>query len=81
MEDRIVTVNSFLDKVMKKKKTIIPQQSLVEDLCLNSIQFMELISLIEEKYDVMVPVQKLQYLKKVEDLYVVIEKLEDFCRV
>lgn len=80
MDKRITRANEFLIEVMKNKKVIIPQQNLVEDLGLNSIQFMELIGKIEDEYNVIVPMQKLQYIKTVSDLYKAIQDIEEFCR-
>jgi acyl carrier protein len=81
MDEKIEMVNTLLAKVMTKEKPIIPGHNLVEDLGLNSIQFMELISQIENRFDILVPIQKLQSIKKVDDLYKVVCDLENFCRV
>jgi acyl carrier protein len=81
MEERIEAINGFIKKVMKKDRAFIREQSLAEDLGLNSIQFIELIALIEEKYDVIVPMQKLQAIKRVGDLYNAVVNIENFCRV
>ncbi|MBN2441159.1 MAG: acyl carrier protein [Spirochaetales bacterium] len=78
-DDRISKVNELLESVMKNKKVIIPEQNLVDDLNLNSIQFMELIGKIETEYDVIVPVQKLTSIVRVSDLYKVIQNIEEFC--
>ncbi len=81
MDERIETVNDLIKKVMKKEKAIIREQNLVEDLGFSSIQFIELISLVESKYDVIIPIQKLQTVKKVADLYNAVMDLESFCRI
>ncbi|MBN2533395.1 MAG: acyl carrier protein [Spirochaetales bacterium] len=78
MNDRIEKVNEFLLSVMKNKKVIVPEQNLVEDLNLNSIQIMELVGKIENEYDVILPMQKLQTIKTVSDLYKAIQNLEEF---
>jgi acyl carrier protein len=78
-EDRIAKANEFLASVMTNKKVIIPEQNLVDDLNLNSIQFMELIGKIETEYDVIVPIQKLSSIIHVSDLYNVIQNIEEFC--
>ena len=80
MKEREETVNLYLSEVMKKKKVILPQHSLVEDLGLNSIQLISLIEKVETKYDVMVPIQKLHVVKTVEDLYKMVCNLEEICQ-
>jgi acyl carrier protein len=78
-DDRIAKVNEFLMSVMKNKKVIVPEQNLMEDLNLNSIQIMELVGKIETEYDVILPMQKLQTIKTVSDLYRAVQNLEEFC--
>ncbi len=79
-EERIAKVNEWLAAAVKKEIVIIPQHGLVEDLGLNSLQFINLISKIEEAFNVMVPIQKLQTIKTVADLQDAVRRLEEFCR-
>lgn len=79
-DERIVTINRMLTEVMKKKKVLLPEHNLVEDLGLNSLQLMDLIAKIETKYDVIVPIQKVSVMKTVRDLQNAVLNLEEFCR-
>ncbi len=79
-EERIAQVDEWLTAAVKKEIVIIPQHGLVEDLGLNSLQFINLIAKIEEAYNVMVPIQKLQTIKTVDDLHEAVRRLEEFCR-
>ena len=78
MDEHKSTVNRFLSEVMKKQKVILPEHNLVEDLGLNSIQLMDLMAKIEEQFDVIVPIQKVQSTKTVSDLYEAVTDLEEF---
>jgi acyl carrier protein len=79
-DGRIETINRMLTEVMKKKKVLLPEHNLVEDLGLNSLQLMDLIAKIETEYDVIVPIQKVSAMKTVRDLQNAVANLEEFCR-
>lgn len=67
-------IDPLLIKILEKKKRITPEKRLSEDLGFTSLQLMELISDIEDEFDILVPVNDTFTIKTVGDLYQAIEK-------
>jgi len=76
--DITATVNAMLGRVMKTQKPISPEKNLTEDLGLTSLQLMELLSLVEDEYDILIPVNRVLHVKTVGDLYRAVEGIDGF---
>ena len=64
-----------LTKITKGRFNINEQSLLIEQLDLDSLQIMELILNIEDRFDITIPVNVLKDVKTVKDLVKQIEKL------
>jgi len=68
-------VNGVLKQVIKEDRRITPEQTLVEDLGLNSLQIMEVLGLIENEFNVFVPTEMAIPIKTVGDMYKAIDEI------
>lgn len=70
--------NTLLRKTARTDLKILPEHNLVEDLRMNSLRMMELISSIEDEYDVIIPVNKVVSIRTVKDVYYALEHLDEY---
>jgi acyl carrier protein len=56
------------------EEKILPEASIAEDLNIDSLDAVELVMALEEKFDVKIPDQELENLKQVKDIVACIEK-------
>ena len=68
-------INNLLRKVMNKQTAITPEKKLVEDLGLSSLKLMKLMGLVENEFDIIVPVNKALEIENVSELYDGIKKI------
>ncbi len=71
-------VNELLLEVLKKSIILQPEFTLTEDLQLDSLRIMELMSLIEDEYDVIIPVNKALSIKTVGELYYAVAHIDEY---
>ncbi|GJL52434.1 acyl carrier protein [Candidatus Nitrospira salsa] len=64
-----------LSPFVKEGKTLRPDTQLVADLGLDSMQVMELLSTIEDEFDISVPLNIVPDVRTIDDLAVQISKL------
>ena len=68
-------VNRVLKQVIKEDRRITPEQTLVEDLGLNSLQIMEVLGLIENEFNIFVPADRAIPIKTVGEVYQAIDDI------
>jgi acyl carrier protein len=69
------TIDAILLKKIKNKRKITPSFHLIKDLCLDSMDMMEVVAMIEDELDIIIPINHLYNVRLVGDLYQLIEKL------
>ena len=77
-DERIETLHQILAEVLKaarKERKILPDHSLVGDLGLDSIHIMDFIGRVEDRFDVLIPLNKMVSIKRVKDLYAALDQL------
>ena len=74
MEDFKEKLELILKKIRKTDEAISPEKDLFKDLGLTSLHVVELIAMIEDEFDIMIPMNEIQHIKTVKDLYVEMEK-------
>ncbi len=67
-EDVLARLYEILTPFMKEGRTLAPETQLVADLGLDSMQVMELLSTIEDEFDISVPLNIVPEVKSVNDL-------------
>lgn len=73
-EDIIAKVNEMLAEEFEvEQSTLLPDAKLKETLNLDSLSFVDLIALIQQTYDINIPVEDLPKVKTFNDLYDYIE--------
>lgn len=73
-EDIIAKVNEMLAEEFEvEQSTLLPDAKLKETLNLDSLSFVDLIALIQQTYDINIPVEDLPKVKTFNDLYEYIE--------
>ncbi len=73
-EDIIAKVNEMLAEEFEvEQSTLLPDAKLKETLNLDSLSFVDLIALIQQTYDINIPVEDLPKVKTFSDLYDYIE--------
>lgn len=78
MEDTKKIANEMLMQVVRPGSAIKPEFKLVEDLQLNSLKMMELVAIIEDEFDLFIPINKAIKIKTVADLYYALEHPEEY---
>lgn len=66
MEDRIVRL---ISDVLKVQRAISPEKRLVEDLGLDSLRLIELITAVEDELGVSIPINRLASVRTVGDVH------------
>lgn len=66
MEDRIVRL---ISDVLKVQRVISPEKRLVEDLGLDSLRLIELITAVEDELGVSIPINRLASVRTVGDVH------------
>ncbi len=77
MENKKEIVDEVLKAVLKPGSVYRPDDELVTDLGLDSLKLMEIMGNIEDKLDIIIPINKVAHIKTVRDLYDSIEKLDE----
>ncbi len=73
-EEIIAKVNEILAEEFEvEQNTLLPEAKLKETLNLDSLSFVDLIALIQQTYDINIPVEDLPKVKTFNDLYDYIE--------
>ena len=73
-EDIIAKVNEMLAEEFEvEQSSLLPDAKLKETLNLDSLSFVDLIALIQQTYDINIPVEDLPKVKTFNDLYDYIE--------
>ncbi len=62
-------VNELLLQISETRKTIAPGKLLVEDFGFDSLKMMELMSAIEDRFDIAIPLAEATRIRTVADLY------------
>lgn len=73
-------VSTLLLKILKTQKKIIPSMSLAEDLGMTSLHMMELISIIENDYDVVIPMNRIVTIRTVQDIIFALDHMDVFLK-
>jgi len=68
-------VDELLLQITKTRKTISPNKLLVEDLGFDSLKMMDLMSTIEDRLEIAIPLAEATRIKTVADLYAAVAKL------
>lgn len=66
MEDRIVRL---ISDVLKVQRAVSPEKRLVEDLGLDSLRLIELITAVEDELGVSIPINRLATVRTVGDVH------------
>lgn len=69
-------IEKCLQEVLGPKKTFTANDRLTEDLGLTSLQLLELISMIEDDFNVLIPLNQAREIKTVAGLYQAAEQLQ-----
>lgn len=69
------TLGMILKKVIKGERSISPEKDLFKDLGLTSLHVVKLIALIEDEFDIVIPLDEIRHIRTVSDLYQEMEKL------
>lgn len=77
MNERIKKINEFIKIVLKEDKPLRPELYIVEDLGFDSIKILELIHLLEEEFDVLIPLNNIAHIQTIQELYEAVEHIED----
>ena len=77
MENKKEIVDKVLKGVLKPGSVYRPDDELVADLGLDSLKLMEIMGNIEDKLDIIIPINKVAHIKTVRNLYDSIEKLKE----
>lgn len=68
-------VDELLLQITKTRKTISPNKLLVEDLGFDSLKMMDLMSTIEDRLEIAIPLAEATRIKTVADLYAAVAKV------
>jgi acyl carrier protein len=68
-------VDELLVQISKTRKTLSPNKLLVEDLGFDSLKMMELMSTIEDRLDIAIPLAEATRIRTVADLYSAVAKV------
>ena len=68
-------VDELLLQITKTRKTISPNKLLVEDLGFDSLKMMDLMSTIEDRLEIAIPLAEATRIKTVADLYAAVANL------
>lgn len=69
MSPKEETIKAILREIAQKDLEIRPDDSLVDDFGFNSLQLIQLTGLIEDEFDILVPMDKVLHIKTVKDIY------------
>lgn len=75
MNDVRATVNAILTRILDNCKVIAPNKLLGEDLGIDSLQMVELMMLMEDEFNILIPVNDTARIRTVSDLYQAIQCL------
>lgn len=75
MNDIRATVDAMLTRALENCKTIAPNKLLGEDLGVDSLKMVEIMMMIEDEFNVLIPVNDATRIKTVSDLYRAIQSL------
>lgn len=75
MNDVRVTVDAMLTRTLNNCKIIAPNKLLGEDLGIDSLQMVELMMMIEDEFNILIPVNDTTRIRTVSDLYQAIQGL------
>lgn len=75
MFDRIKEI--LIEELGVDERAVIPSATLVDDLGINSLEFVNAVMVIEDEYEITTEQEKLETLKTVGDLVQYIESLVD----
>ena len=68
-------INAILLSKITNKRKITSDLHLIEDLCLDSMDVMEVVAMIEDELDIVIPINHLYDVRLVKDLHQCIENL------
>ena len=74
-EDLVRRLFELLTPFKKEGQTLEPDTQLIADLGLDSMQVMELLSMIEDEFDISVPLNIVPDVRTIDDLAIQISKL------
>jgi acyl carrier protein len=69
MNDVHAAVNAMLSHVLENCKVIAPNKLLVDDLGIDSLKMVELMMMIEDEFNILIPVNDTTRIRTVSDLY------------
>lgn len=78
MKKHRANIDILIKKVMPHEKTISHEKHLVDDLGIDSLGMLDLTALIEDEFDVLIPVSRIHHIKTVLDLYRAVDAIDDF---
>lgn len=71
-DETLEIVTDELQKIARRSATVTPQSSITRDLGLDSLAVMDTVMALEERFDVMIPLDRIAEVDTVEDLVAVI---------
>lgn len=74
--DKKTIAEELLRRVSRFQGTLRDDMLLFEDVGLNSLRLMEFIGLLEDRFDVIIPVDKVVHIRTIEDLFESVENVE-----
>jgi acyl carrier protein len=75
--DRKEKVARILQGIIKSEINIIPEQKLLEDLGMDSLKIMDLISVLEDEFNIIIPMNRTVNIRTVGDIY---SELDNFIK-
>lgn len=71
-------LKNIIQTIVKTNKSITDEKKLVEDLGFDSLSMMELVTALEDEYDVCLSIGKISRIKTVKDLFQAVENISEY---